>query len=196
MSKYVKMKEAQKVLGLHPNTFRRLADAGKIKHIKTPNGTRMYDISDYIPRDEATICYCRVSSRKQKDDLERQVAFMQEKYPEAEVVTDIGSGLNFKRKGLKSILERAMSGEKLTIVVAYKDRLARFGTEIIEQVIAHNDGTVVVLHNEDKSPAQELAEDILAITHVFSCRLNGLRKYSKLLEEDKDLLEQGSEEVS
>ncbi|MGD1699251.1 recombinase family protein [Dapis sp. BLCC M229] len=79
----------------------------------------------------STICYCRVSSAKQRDYLTRQVEFMQNHYPEAEVIKDIASGLNFKRKGLRAILDRILQGDKLTIIVACRDRLTRFGFELI-----------------------------------------------------------------
>ena len=84
--------------------------------------------------DAALACYCRVSSTKQWDDLARQSAFLRERYPDAEIVSDIGDGLDFRRKGLLSLLERPHRGDKLTIVVAHRDRLARFGFELIQWV--------------------------------------------------------------
>ena len=94
-------------------------------------------------------------------------------YPQAEVITDIASGLNYKRKGLKALLGRAMSGDKLTIVVAHKDRLARFGVELIEWVLQSNGSQLVVLNQSISDPQRELTEDLLAIIHIFSCRLYG-----------------------
>ncbi|MGD1716379.1 recombinase family protein [Hydrocoleum sp. CS-953] len=85
----------------------------------------------------STICYCRVSSAKQRDDLKRQVEFMQNHYPGAEVIKDIASGLNFKRKGLIAILDRILQGDKLTIIVACRDRLTRFGFELIQYLSSH-----------------------------------------------------------
>ena len=172
-------REAAKALALHPNTLRKYADAGLIKTVRTPTGQRRYDVDGYLGQLEfsAELCYCRVSSYKQKDDLERQVAFMQEQYPSAEIVKDIGSGLNFKRKGLKAILERALRGDKLRVVVAHRDRLARFGYELIKQVIEFNGGQLVVLSENSLSPESELTKDLLNIIHVFSCRMHGLRNY-------------------
>ena len=92
---------------------------------------------------------------------------------------DIGSGLNFKRKGLKTILERAMSGAHITLVVAHRDRLARFGIDLIRQVLEQNNGKLVVLDKTFLSPEQELANDLLNIVHVFSARMHGLRSYKK-----------------
>ena len=131
-----------------------------------------------------TICYCRVSSPKQRDDLQRQVVFMRERYPDARVVTDVGGGLNFQRKGLVALLERLHRGDKLRIVVAHRDRLARFGFDLIRWMAEQNGGEIVVLGNTDYSPQQELTEDILAILHTFSCRLHGLRRYRNAIQAD------------
>ena len=106
--RYLPSRKAAEALGVHPNTLRRWADAGKIEHIKTESGQRRYDVDSYVGHrsQPVGVCYCRVSSYKQKDDLERQVAFMQEQHPRYEIIRDIGSGLSFKRKGLRSLLER------------------------------------------------------------------------------------------
>ena len=138
-----------------------------------------------------TVCYCRVSSHKQKDDLQRQVQFMQEQFPGANIVTDVGGGLNFQRKGLVSLLERLHRGDKLQIVVAHRDRLARFGFELIQWMAEQNGGEILVLDNTDHSPQQELTEDILAILHTFSCRIHGLRRYRNQIQADKDLSDSG-----
>ena len=182
---FVKSKEASKILGLHPNTLRRYADENKIKYYKTESGQRRYDVESYLGNsyDPVTICYCRVSSTKQRDDLERQVEFMREQYPEAEIVRDIGSGLNYKRKGLKAILERAMRGDQLKVVVAHRDRLCRFGFDLIVWIIELAGGEVVVLKEDNLSPEQELTADLLSIIHVFSCRLHGLRNYKERIRE-------------
>ena len=103
-------------------------------------------------------------------------AFMQQQYPNAEIITDVASGLNYRRKGLATILERLQLGDKLTLVVAYRDRLARFGTELIEQMLQQNGGELLVLNQRDLSPPEELTQDLLAILTVFSARANGLRK--------------------
>ena len=187
-------RKATEALGLHANTLRRYADEGKIEYIRTASGQRLYNVESYIGviKNAEIVCYCRVSSHKQKDDLERQVSYMRERYPKAEIIKDIGSGINYKRKGLNKILERLMSGEKLTLVVAYKDRLARFGTELIEFLIKQNDGKLVVLNEVKHSPEKELTNDLLNIIHVFSCRMHGLRKYSSKIKKDKDISKQGT----
>lgn len=99
--------------------------------------------------------------------------------PQAEIVKDIGSGLNFKRKCLRSILERAMCGACIQLVVAHRDRLAKFGYELIKQIIEHNGGEILVLDSVFCSPEQELTKDLLNIFHVFSFREHGIRNYKK-----------------
>ena len=108
---------------------------------------------------------------------------MREHYPEAEIIKDIGSGLNYKRKGLKSILERAVRGDKLKVVVAHRDRLCRFGFELIEHIVKLAGGEIVVLKESSLSPEQELTADLLSIIHVFRCRLHGLRNYKSKIRE-------------
>ena len=131
---HVPSRKAAEILGLHPNTLRSYADQGKIPHYRNAAGQRLYDVDSYLQgnQEPETVCYCRVSSHKQKDDLQRQVQFMHQRYPAASIITDVGGGLNFQRKGLVSLLERLHRGDKLTIVVAHRDRLARFGFELIE----------------------------------------------------------------
>ena len=117
---------------------------------------------------------------------------MRERYPEAEIVQDTGRGLNWKRQGLVSLLEQLHRGDKLRIVVAHRDRLARFGFELIQWLAERNGGGVVVLDNTDYSPEQELTEDILAILQTFSGRLHGLRRYRNAIQEDPGLPHEGS----
>lgn len=191
--RYYSVEKAAELSGFHPNTIRRWADNGTIPSYRTKGGHRRVCIDDYTKPPDApseervTICYCRVSSPKQRDDLERQAQYMRERYPDAEIIKDIGSGINFKRKGLRAILERAMRGTVITLVVAYRDRLARFGSQIIEFVVQQSGGELVVLNEVSLSPEQELTTDLLTILHVFSCRLHGLRKYRTKIAEDQDI---------
>jgi len=181
------MRKAADILGLHPNTVRKMCDEGKIKCKKLESGHRRVNVSEFLREQErrsTTICYCRVSSSKQRDDLRRQVEYMQGRYPTAKIIKNIGSGVNYKRKGLKAILERSMRGEVIELVVAYKDRLARFRTDIVRQVLEFNGGKLVVLNEVLLSPEQELTKDLCSIIHVFSCRLHGLRKYKDCIKKD------------
>ena len=151
-------RKAAAILGLHPNTLRSYANKGKIPHYRNAAGQRLYDVDSYLQgnqennQEAETVCYCRVSSHQQKDDLQRQVQFMQERFPDANIVTDVGGGLNFQRKGLVSLLERLHRGDKLRIVVAHRDRLARFGFELIQWMAEQNGGEILVLENTDHSP--------------------------------------------
>lgn len=183
---YIPLRKAVEFLGLHPHTLRKYADEGKIKSIKNEAGQRLYDVESYQrgATESTFICYCRVSSTKQRDDLQRQVEFMRERYPDAEIIKDIGSGLNFKRKGLQALLVRLMRGDKLTLVIACRDRLCRFGFELFQFMVEQNGGELVVLDQVIHCPETELTADLLAILHVFSCRMHGLRSYSKKIKED------------
>lgn len=186
---YVPGRKAANKLGIHQNTLRRWADAGKIPHIRTAAGQRLYDIETFIAgkTQKKDVCYCRVSSYKQRDDLARQVDYMRQRYPSHEIVTDIGSGLNSKRKGFRSILELADQGVLGEIVVAHRDRLCRFAFDLVEWWINAHGGKIVVLGEVQLSPEAELTQDLLAIIHVFSCRLHGLRKYARQIKEDQAL---------
>ena len=162
-------------VGVTPQTVRDWCNAGKIEVERTPGGHRRIVIREEVP--EKVVCYCRVSSYKQKDDLQRQVAFLSSEYPNAEIVKDIGSGMNAKRKGLRSVLESSMSGVKQTVIVAHRDRLGRFGFDLFRWIIERNGGELLVLNKTEHSPESELTSDLLAILHVFSCRMHGLRSY-------------------
>jgi len=186
---YVPGRKASKLLGLHQNTLRRYADNGKIEYIRNGAGQRRYNVQSYIHGKSApvTVCYCRVSSYKQKDDLARQIVYMQEQFPNAEIIKDIGSALNYKRKGLQTILDRLLCGAKLTLIVAYRDRLCRFGYELFKYLIEANGGQLLVLNDDTSSPEQEFTRDLLSILHVFSCRMYGLQKYVDQIKKDKTL---------
>jgi len=179
-------RKAAKLLGLHPNTLRKYAYNGHIRSIRNEAGQRLYDVDSYIglASAERIVCYSRVSTYKQRGDLDRQAAALREKYPNSETVSDIGSGLNFKRKGLVSLLERSLSGEKLCIVVAWRDRLARFGFDLIEWMVKRNGGRIVVLNQVQSSPQSELAADLIAIITCFSARMYGLRNYRNAIKKD------------
>ncbi|MYF98948.1 IS607 family transposase [Candidatus Poribacteria bacterium] len=178
------------MLDYTPDHLRKLANEGKIDYIRTGGGHRRYDVEGYIKsksQSTAIICYCRVSSTKQRDDLERQVEYIRGIYPKAEVIRDIGSGINFKKKGLRTLLERLLRGDKLQVVIAHRDRLARFGIDLIRYLIEQNGGELVVLDQTAHSPQEELTADLLAILPVFSCRLHEIRSYHDQIKEDKSL---------
>jgi excisionase family DNA binding protein len=191
---YVPPRVAASRLGVSTKTLERWLEAGKIEGIFTQGGQRRYNLDSVIPvrpgnpRDErATVLYARVSSRSQRTDLEQQVNFLKSRYPDAEIITDIGSGLNFKRKGLQALLDRVLNNTIKLIVVAHKDRLCRFGFDIISWLCTRQQTKILVLDQKNLGAEREMVEDILAIVHVFSCRLYGLRKYKKQISEDSEL---------
>lgn len=143
------------------------------------------------------IGYCRVSSYKQKDDLERQIenvkTYMYAKGYQFEIITDIGSGINYNKKGLNQLIDMVTNSEIEKIVVLYKDRLIRFGYELIENLCNKFGTTIEIIDNTEKTEQQELVEDFVQIVTVFSCRLQGKRanKAKKMIKEligdDKDI---------
>ena len=118
------------------------------------------------------------------------------KFPTAAIIKDYGSGINFKRKGLQAILERVMRGDKYRIIAAHRDRLAQFGGEIIQFLVEQNGGEVVVLDQTVHSPEEGLTADLLAILHLFSCRMYGLRQYRDQIQEDSNLTNKCTESHS
>ena len=192
-SQVLNMQKACKLYGVRAETLRRWADTGHVYSWRSPNNTRMFrstDLEKFFNRDRnedknigKKIVYARVSSHKQRDDLQRQIDLLRRLYPDHTVIQDIGSGINFKRKGLRSILDTCMSREVGEIVVAHKDRLCRFGFELIEHIVNNQGGKIIVLDEEnDKSTNEELADDLLSIIHVFNCRQMGRRRYNKGVE--------------
>ena len=193
--KYVGKKEALEILGLSSMTLLKLERENKIEIIKTIGGHRKYNVQKYIddnkkesePLKETkiinnkkiNICYIRVSTVGQKSDLEHQREYMMNKYNKYEIIEDIGSGINFNRKGLRKIIKLGIEGKINKLVVAYKDRLTRFGFDLIEDLLKEYSNCDIVVENdkEDKEPKEELVDDVLQILNVYTAKMNGLRKY-------------------
>ncbi len=190
MAKYVKPNEAANTLGVCLRTLRRWEAEGKINTIKTPSGQRRYDIEKFIKKESepeggrATVIYARVSTRPQKADLDRQVERLSALYPGAEIVKEVGGGLNLRRKGLITLLGRVLLRDIAVIVVAHKDRLARFGFDIIEWLCEQFDCKIVVLNQVSLSPHAELVQDIVAILHSFSSRLYSIRRIENQIKKE------------
>lgn len=185
--------QAAKFLNIHPNTLRSWEDKNIIQSFRsTDKGHRRYNIQEFLskrnkqeelPIIKKNICYCRVSSRNQKEELKNQVEYLKSKYPNHDIITDIASGLNYKRKGLQKILDYAKQGIIGQIVVTFKDRMCRFGFELIQYVIESSGGEILVLNQIESSPQEEMVKDLTSIIHIFSCRLYGLRQYKKTIKE-------------
>jgi len=139
-----------------------------------------------VQKEKKNICYCRVSSRKQSGDLERQIKYMKEKYPNHEIISDIGSGLNFERKGLQKLMELGIKGEINEIRLTYKDRLARIGYELIEWIIKKYSSGKIIIENkeEEKTVGEEMTKDLLSIMNIYVAKVNGLRSYKKSIKEE------------
>lgn len=186
------MEEASKMLGVHPNTLRRWGNQGKITSSRTTGGHRRFSIealssikSDVQPiKDKLVIGYCRVSSSDQKEDLKRQIDSVTQ-YCTANgyqfrIIEDLGSGLNYNKKGLKELIQLVQRNQVEKIVINYKDRLLRFGYELMEQIGAfHHVNIEIMNHTEDRTYEQELVEDMLSIITVFSSRLYGSRSHKR-----------------
>ena len=142
------------------------------------------------------IGYCRVSSNNQKDDLERQIEnmklYLTSQGKPFEIISDIGSGINYKKKGLKELIKLITQNKVEKVVVLYKDRLLRFGFELVEYIASLYNCEIEIMDNTEKSEQQELVEDLVKIITVFSCKLQGKRagKARKLV---KELIEEGDE---
>lgn len=189
MNRYIAGEEASRLTGIHLTSLRRMADAGKIEVIKTPGGVRRYNVDKYIADnvnvkkvtvDKVKVCYCRVSTYGQSDDLERQVAYMKEKYPDFEIITDIASGINFERKGLQKIIDYAIEGKLGVLAISYKDRLCRIGYPLIEHLLTKYSNTEIIIDAEKPETVnEEIANDLMQIITVYTAKINGMRSYKK-----------------
>ena len=187
--KYYSAKTVSKMLGVSAQTLRNWDKEGKLKpsYVKS-NGYRYYSedlILSYTQERKTkknlnVIGYARVSSKKQSDDLERQVnninQYLSSIYDNFDIITDIGSGINYKKPGLMKLIEKINKKEVDLIVVLYKDRLVRFGFELIEYFAALNNVKIEILDKIDKNQDEELVEDLIQIITVFSCKIQGKRK--------------------
>ena len=204
MSRLVTVGEASEILGVSISTLRRWDKDGKLKPEKTASGHRRYDISKLKPElygeskleARKTVAYARVSSHDQKPDLERQKQVLELYCAKQgwtyEIISDLGSGMNYHKKGLKRLLNDVLSEKVGRLVIAHKDRLLRFGAELIFAICEAKQVEVVILNQgEDTTFEEDLAKDILEIITIFSARLYGSRsqKNQKLLESVKNAVE-------
>ena len=197
MDRFVGIGEAADALGVSITTLRRWESEGKLVAEHTPGGHRRYDLSKLRPEQyraasdaaRKTIAYARVSSHDQKADLERQKQVLELYCARQgwtfEVIADLGSGMNYHKKGLKKLLGAIIDGMVGRLVIAHKDRLLRFGAELVFAICEAKGVEVVILNQgEDTTFEEDLAKDVLEIITVFSARLYGSRshKNQKLLD--------------
>ena len=192
---YVKGEKYKKLYSVSTQTLRSWADTGKVESVRTPGGVRLYKLPEaqhlqlQNQAAQLSISYIRVSSGKQKDDLERQRTFMLDRFPDNEVIADIGSGVNWKRKGLLAILDQANRGNVKEVVVASRDRLCRFAFELLEYILKQRGVQLTVLDSKDASAEEELSDDLLSIVQIFCCGKNGKRRYASRSQNAKDKAE-------
>ncbi|MDE8677999.1 putative site-specific integrase-resolvase [Limosilactobacillus mucosae] len=195
----MKPKEMAERLGVTVRTLQIWDKKGILKAYRTPTNRRYYTEEQYLEytgqplqNKRLNVAYARVSNNSQKDDLKNQISFIRQ-YVNAkgvildDVITDIGSGLNYNRKNWNKLLEKVMQNEIDTIYITYKDRFVRFGYEWFERLCKMHDTKIVVLNNVETSPTQEMINDMVSIVQVFSGRLSGLRKYQTKIQNDKSL---------
>lgn len=205
--KYYSIGEFANLIGKTTQTLRNWDKENVFKpHHVTNSGYRYYSqeqlnhflgIKSEVQLDKKVVGYCRVSSHKQKDDLERQIdnvkTYMLAKGYQFEIISDVGSGINYNKKGLNQLIDKVTNSEVEKIVILYKDRLIRFGYELIENLCDKYGTTIEVIDCTEKTEEQELAEDLIQIVTV-SCRLQGKRanKAKKMIKElmDSDTCEE------
>ncbi len=206
-NRFVKIGEAAKLLGVSVQALRNWEMEGKMmpSH-RTPGGQRMYDLAELLGVNDSsspTIAYARVSSSDQKEDLERQhavlEAFCNKNGWQTEIIRDFGSGMNYHKKGLHRLLELLVQGQMSRLVITHKDRLLRFGAEIVFR-ICELKGIEVVIINKGEQPSfeEELTQDVMEIMTVFCAKLYGRRSHKskkmareieKIVSEEKQGLE-------
>jgi putative resolvase len=188
------------LLNVTVNTLQSWDREKKLKAFRNPISNRRYYTQEQIDSflgkriiEKEVILYARVSNSGQKDDLNNQKQYLydyclEHKYRNFELLSDIGSGLNYKRKNWNLILQKVSQQKVSTIVVAHKDRFIRFGFDWFESFCKDNGCTIEVINSDICSPEEELVKDLISIIHVFSCRIYGLRKYKTKVKKDEELL--------
>ena len=205
MSRLISISEAAKTLGVSITTLRRWEVSGRLLAEHTAGGHRRYDIAKLKPEllltqdndNLRTIAYARVSSNDQKDDLVRQKQVLElycaHQCWTYEVIADLGSGMNYHKKGLKRLLNAIIDGQIGRLVITHKDRLLRFGAELVFSICEIKNVEVVIINKgEDTTFEEDLAKDVLEIITVFSARLYGSRsrKNQKLIDGVKKAVEE------
>ena len=189
---YLTTSNSSRILGVHPNTLRKWANCGYIDVIRANGGHRLFNVTKFkrdntqkekdilstntTKKERTNYIYARVSSSKQSSDLVRQIKILEASYPGFQVLSDTGSGINFKRKGLQRLLQEIIRGNIGKVVVSYRDRLCRIAFDLLE-FICKQYKTELLVHNQNTegSDEKELLEDLMAITGIFSSGLYGKR---------------------
>ena len=201
--KNYKPKDFAELLGVSVKTLQRWDRDGILKANRTPTDRRYYTYDQYLQfkgiqaesdrRD--VVIYARVSTKNQKDDLQKQVEFLKQFCNARGILVnqcmeEFGSGLNYNRKKWNKLLEEVMENKIKTIVISGKDRFIRFGYDWFEKFCEKFHTKIIIVKNESFSPNEELVQDMISILHVFSCRLYGLRKYKNQIKKDEELVKE------
>jgi putative resolvase len=193
MNTYTIAQFAQRI-GVSVKTLQRWDREGRLRPSRTPGNRRVYTdehLYQILPgrraADRATVVYMRVSSQAQKPDLANQRTVLEQfcgahGLTVTQGVSEIGGGLNFKRPKFLALVDRIVTNQVATVVIAHKDRLMRFGFELLTHLCRTHGCELLVLNTETLSPEQEMVQDLMTITHCFSARLYGLRNYRKALD--------------
>jgi predicted site-specific integrase-resolvase len=199
--KILKPHEVSKILNVTVRTLQGWDREGKLKANRTPTSNRRYytqdQINEYLGKknriSDDIVIYARVSSNSQKADLLSQVEFLKQYanakgYIVAEVITDIGSGLNYNRKKWNDLLAGIEEKRISKVIVSHKDRFIRFGYDWFERFVEKSGCEIEVVNNEVTSPQEELIQDLVSVIDCFSCRIYGLRKYKTQIKEDTEIV--------
>lgn len=199
---YLSIGKMAESIGVTVQTLRNWDKSGKLKPAYvSETGHRYYSdeqlakatglfYQESVPK--YVVGYCRVSTRKQTDNLDRQIECVQQYCISRgycfQIISDVGSGINYNKKGLQSLLKMVMNNEVSKIVVMYKDRLVRFGFELIDFICKFHGVEIEVIDNTEKTEQEELVEDLIQICTVFSARLSGKRanRARKIIAEIKE----------
>lgn len=201
--KFKSAKEIKEIYAVSSSSLRNYGDSGKIEIVRSPGGKRFYNIQDVraifghkifgeekASADANTYCYARVSSKKQEEDLTRQIEFLQNRTKGAKIIHEVGSGLNFHRKGLQSLIRAVIRGKCKKVVITYRDRICRYGFELLEFVFKEYGVEILVLNENitEGGNESEFARDILDICNYYVASYNGKKSalYRKNLAQQKN----------
>ena len=207
MREYYSIHEFSKILGVSAQTLRNWDNNGKLHpHHTSSNGYRYYSkeqlqqvMKRKVNLNRIVVGYCRVSSNRKKEELEKQIEEMKQYLTEQgkpfEIISDIGSGVNYKKKGLKELIKKISQNKVEKVVVLYKDRLVRVGFELLEYMASLYECEIEIIDATEEVEQQELVEDFIQVITMFHCKLKG-RRVNQTRKFAKELLEEGGEEDS
>lgn len=203
---YLSIGKMAKSLGVTEQTLRNWDKSGRLKPAYIAESGYRYYTEEQLAKakglfytdsqEKKVIGYCRVSTKKQSESLERQISCVSQyciaRGYQYEIISDIGSGINYSKTGLLQLLNLILSNQVSKVVVMYKDRLARFGFELIDYICKYHNVVIEIIDSTERTEQEELIEDLIQIITIFSARLNGKRadkakKIINALKEGDDL---------